>query len=501
MKIHGKKIMSGNAQYRDLAKSNLVFGGVKVLQVLVSILKTKIVAILLGPSGIGVQSLLVSAITTMHQFTNLGISQSSVRAISIEPDSEKKKSVIKTLNILATLLGLGASIICLLFAAELSRLVYGTEEYKAMFMIVAASLFFESISNAQIAILQGLRLIVVLSKASLVGAFISLLISVPLYYFWRIESIPYVILSGYIVLAGVNYLYRRLRFNASIVLANDELKCNSKSILGLGMTLMASNGIMSIFALGLNTFIYRLGGNIDVGYYQAASVCTYSAINILIAILASDYFPRLSGNINDAKKSTALINAQIELLLLVLAPIVCFMVIFPSFFVRLLYSSEFLGINHAVQIMALSLLFRVVWHCFSYVILAKGDKKMYFLVDAILCNGLFFIGNMLGFYYLNLTGIATSYFVISGIVMLMLYFVVRNKYLIKISSSTLILGALILTGCMSVYLVNYFTTNMLKLMLNIIFLITMLFFVSWEIERKMKLFTIIITRIRQCRNN
>ena len=50
--------------YNNIAKTNLVFGGVKILQVIVNILKTKVVAILLGPSGVGIQTLLTSTITT-----------------------------------------------------------------------------------------------------------------------------------------------------------------------------------------------------------------------------------------------------------------------------------------------------------------------------------------------------------------------------------------------------------------------------------------------------
>ena len=33
----------------------------------------------------------------------------------------------------------------------------------------------------------------------------------------------------------------------------------------------------------------------------------------------------------------------------------------------------------------------------SYIILAKGDRKTYLIIDAILCNGLFFIFNIIGY--------------------------------------------------------------------------------------------------------
>ncbi len=47
---------------------------------------------------------------------------------------------------------------------------------------------------------------------------------------------------------------------------------------------------MSLFNLGLNMFINRISSSSDVGLFQAANISTYSAINILVAVLASDYY-------------------------------------------------------------------------------------------------------------------------------------------------------------------------------------------------------------------
>lgn len=78
---------------------------------------------------------------------------------------------------------------------------------------------------------------------------------------------------------------------------------NANPILKMGINLMLSNCIMSLLNLLLNLYINEYGGSIDVGLYQAASICTYSAINIIVAILASDFFPlRLSSNIENYRK-------------------------------------------------------------------------------------------------------------------------------------------------------------------------------------------------------
>ena len=484
-------------EYKDIAKSNFVYGGVKIIQVLVLIFKTKIVAVLLGPSGVGILSLLNTTVTTIFQFTNLGISQSSVRDISIESDSEEKKKIAKTVNYLAIFLGIISSILCFIFSQVISNLVFGKLDYSFAFKIVAVSLFFQSVSSAQVSILQGLRMVVVLSKASLIGAIASLLLSIPLFYFWKIESIPYAIVLGYFITSLIYYIYRKKKYSLSILIDNVSFKTRTKSIIGLGVTLMVGNGIMAVFNLGLNTFINRFGSEVEVGYYQAASMCSYSAINILISILASDYYPRMASVIEDSKKSTEVLNAQIALLLLVLSPVVCFMIVFPTFFIHLLYSSEFILISGAVQIMSISLFFRIIWHCFSYIILAKGDKKMYLYIDAILGNGLFFIGNIIGFYFMKVDGIAISFVVISCLVMTILYILVSFKYHIKLEVFTIKLASFLFIICLVIYLFNIlFDESLFKLYTNIFVSCIVFVFCCKQIDEKTGIFSVIAQKIK-----
>ena len=489
---------SEKSSYKELAKTNLVFGGVKIFQVLIQILKTKIVALLLGPSGMGIQSLLVSTITTIYQFGSLGITQSSVREISIEHDVSKKKLIVKSVNYLSVSLGAIISVLCFIFSSQLSLLVFGENGNKWMFMVVSASLFFNSISNAQIAILQGLRYIQILAKSSLLVSIITLILSIPIYYIGRISAIPYVIVLGYSISAIIIYLWRYKKFKANEKLSFDEFKLSSSSILSLGITLMLSNSIMSLFNLGLNMFINRIGSSADVGLFNAANISTYSAINILVAVLASDYYPRLSATINDRNKTSVLVGNQIELLLLVLTPIIYFMVLFPQIFVKVLYSSDFLSVTSAIQVMAISLYFRVVWHSFSYVILAKGDKKTYLLVDAIIGNGLFFLGNMIGFYFNQIDGVAFSYLIMSSIVMISLFIVCKEKYKMLFNKSTYFVFVVLLILCLAILFINTVSFSKIFLILfKVILTTTMISYVLFQLDHRLMI--VVYIKKKLCR--
>lgn len=76
--------MSDNNQssYRSIFKATSLFGGVQVYQILIQIIKSKFIAILLGPAGIGIIGLYQSGLQFVQQLTNMGLAQSAVRDVS-----------------------------------------------------------------------------------------------------------------------------------------------------------------------------------------------------------------------------------------------------------------------------------------------------------------------------------------------------------------------------------------------------------------------------------
>ena len=74
--------MSNDSTYTEVSRSNAVFGGVKVLQMVVSFLRTKVVAMCLGPTGVGVISLLENTINTIYMTRTCPLSFSKSVALS-----------------------------------------------------------------------------------------------------------------------------------------------------------------------------------------------------------------------------------------------------------------------------------------------------------------------------------------------------------------------------------------------------------------------------------
>ena len=69
-------------RYSHILRYTGLFGGVQGLNILIGIVRNKLVAMILGPNGMGLISLFNSTIKLVSDSTSFGISMSAVRNIS-----------------------------------------------------------------------------------------------------------------------------------------------------------------------------------------------------------------------------------------------------------------------------------------------------------------------------------------------------------------------------------------------------------------------------------
>ena len=68
--------------YSHVLKYTGIFGGVQGLNIVIGLVRNKIIASLLGPGGMGLASLFNTTVNFISQSTNFGISFSAVRHVS-----------------------------------------------------------------------------------------------------------------------------------------------------------------------------------------------------------------------------------------------------------------------------------------------------------------------------------------------------------------------------------------------------------------------------------
>ena len=178
--------------YKHILKSTFLFGFVQIFNILIKIIISKSVALFLGTEGMGLIGIYNSTVNLFKSFAGLGISQSAVKDIAennVAGETEKRDTIITIVNKLILFTGLLGGVVIIIMSPYLSKTSFGTTEYTLPFILLSIVVFLTIINEGQLAILKGLRMLRILAKASLWGAFAGLFVSVPLYYIWGLKGI------------------------------------------------------------------------------------------------------------------------------------------------------------------------------------------------------------------------------------------------------------------------------------------------------------------------
>ena len=267
-------------------KATSIFGGVQIFNIIIQLIRSKVVAVLLGPAGMGIMGLLQTTISLVSSATNLGLGTSAVRDISeanSSNDSSRVGSAVAVMRKLVWLTGLIGMALTIALSPLLSKLTFGNYDYTVGFVLLSVTILLNQLASGQGVILQGLRQLTWLAKANVYGSLCGLFISLPLYYFYGTEGIvPAIVLSA-IALLGIQYVFaKKVKLNTLRISFKEALQ-RGKAMMKLGFMLSLS-GLISVLASYLvRICISHTGGVADVGLYSAGFSIIVTLLTLALA--------------------------------------------------------------------------------------------------------------------------------------------------------------------------------------------------------------------------
>ncbi|MBN2394280.1 MAG: O-antigen translocase [Anaerolineae bacterium] len=416
--------------YRGIFKATSLFGGVQVFNILISIVRSKIIALLLGPAGVGIAGLLTGTTTLVGGLTNFGLRTSAVKdvaAANASGDPERVATIAVVLRRWVWITGLLGVVITAGLSPWLSQLNFGNREFTLAIVWISVTLLFAQISAGQMVILQGLQKLQYLAQANVAAMVLVLLVSVPLYYFWRTDGIvPVIILSSLLSLALSWYFARKVQLQKVDVSWRTTL-VEGKSMLRMGLMLSLGGLITTATTYVLNIFISNRGGVDQVGLYKAGAALITTYVGMIFAAMDTDYYPRLASVAHDNGLARNLINQQAEIAILILAPILNVFLVAINWIVILLYSRDFVAVNGMIHWSALGMYFKAVSWAIGYILLAKGASKLYFW-NEVAANCYILGFNVAGYALAGLDGLGISFLAAYMLYLVQVYIVARRRY-------------------------------------------------------------------------
>lgn len=416
--------MGGLSSYKSIFKATSLFGGMQVVQIFLNLIRGKVIALLLGPSGVGLNSLFMSSVSMISNVSGMGLNFTAVRDIAKANESgdrERLSAVIKTFKRWL----IGSAIIGVLSVVLLSPLLslytFKNYDYTLSFIALSFMLLFGALSSGNASLLQGTRNLKGYALHSLTGSLSSLVVSIPLYYYFGTKGIvPALIISALVTfLFSIYYAsaIKRVRVKQSW----RESWAGGKDMVKLGAAMMLATSIGSLVHYLINTYISNSASVADLGLYQAGMSITSQSIGLVFSAMAIDYYPRLAAICDDNNKVREMVNQQGEITMLIATPVLILLSLTAPLVIRLLYSSDFLPVTGFLRVLAIGMMFKAASYSIGAISFAKGDKKVFFFLEGIYMNSSILLFSIIGYSIKGLIGLAWAY-----MIMHLLYFVIIN---------------------------------------------------------------------------
>jgi len=328
--------------HRQVFRSSAIIGGASVINMLIGIVKVKVLAVLLGPAGIGLMGLYQNIMGMASLFAGCGIGNSGVRQLATAADDAETLSVIRRALWLGSLmLGIAGMAILWLLREPVSRWVFGDSAHAIEVGWLGAGLLLTLIAGSQTALLQGLRRIGDLARVSILGALIAAVVGVLVVYLLGNDGVIWFVLIAPAanVLVAINYIARLPHLQMPYEPA--AIKQQWLLMLKLGIPLMSAGLVMSTTQLAARTIVLRELGLDASGYFQAAWAISMIYVGFVLNAMAMDYFPRLSAAISDHERARKIVNEQAEIALLLAGPVLLAMITLAPWVIHLLYAESF----------------------------------------------------------------------------------------------------------------------------------------------------------------
>lgn len=370
--------------YAQILKSSAIVGGSQVAQIAIGVARTKIVAVLLGPAGVGLSGLYSSISDLAMGLAGMGISSSGVRQVAEAAGHGDTDRIARTATVLrrtSVVLGLLGGGLLIAFSPQISQSTFGTKDHTGAICLLSAAVLFRLLADGQSALIQGLRRIGDLARISVLGTLLGTALTIVLVSAFGKEGIVPSIVSTAAATLLATWWYRRRIQMPTVAVPASEARREASAILKLGLAFMASGLMMMGSAYAIRLMITRRLGVEATGLYQSAWTLGGLYIAFILQAMGADFYPRLTAKAHDNAACNRLVNEQAYVGLLLAGPGVIATITIAPLIMALFYTAKFEGAVPILRWICVGMTLRVINWPMGFIILAKGRQDLLIWTD------------------------------------------------------------------------------------------------------------------------
>ena len=381
-----QKRNKNRSSYTSILKYTGLFGGVQGFNILISIIRNKCAAVLIGAAGIGLTDILNRTSDFIGSITNLGLSFSGVRQLSEDfatGEEQKIHDTIDTIRAWCVGTGIIGCLICILFSSIISTYVFNDTNLTPAFLVISPMIAMLTVYGGEIAVLKGTRNLKKLAIVSVISSVFTLVVTVSVYLTLGLKGVPYALLAGTTAMTATALAVTHKIYPWALHIFSKRYFKKGKTLLFLGIAYIISSIAGSGAEIAVRAFISSIGSKTDVGLYASGFILCVTYTRIIFIAMDADYFPRLSAVASTPNRFCPVVNRQIDVCVLLITPLLIALGLFLPQIVNLLYTPEFMAAVPMSLCALFYMFFKALTSPIAYLALARGDSLRYLTVECV----------------------------------------------------------------------------------------------------------------------
>ena len=370
---------------RKLIFAVLKTGTSSLVSLVLNLVSVKVIAVMLGTSGVGLYSMIRQTVLTMAVI-GLGGQTSLVQGIASKSGVDRD-NFIRTVFWLFLLGGLFSILTIEVFATDIASLLFGNRagDLTSLIRWLALPVFLSIMYTYLKGVMNGFREIGRLALVEALGPLVVLSLVYPvcsmvdkgylLAFVWMMSASQFLmLLSGLLICSKQRLLIPIFQFPSID-------KGNSQHFFKIAGTTFITGLMGMVSILAVRSIVTREAGLHEAGLFDLAWSLSGNYVMLLLSSFGTYYMPTLSAANDDADRSV-LIGQVVKFSVLLMVPLIAAVVLMKPLLVVLFYSKEFLPSLELVRWMLIGDYLKVTSWVLAIPVLARLDMKTYFYTES-----------------------------------------------------------------------------------------------------------------------
>lgn len=373
---------------RELLAAVVKTAGGSMATLLMGMAVVKMLAVFVGPAGVGVFSLLRQTQQTAMVLGLLNGQAALVQGLASR-EGEARARYVSTVFWIGLLATAAVALVFLAAPGLLSRALTGSvdADTAAAFRFLAVPVVFGVFYTFAVSVLNGHRMIGRASLVQFVNFFTVAALAYPMIALAAAHTATtFVTLLAAGTLAAATlaavFLWKERLLSVCWPRWTEATREAARHFVAFSFTLMISGVVSVAVPLIVRAMVVRGFGFARAGIFDAAWTLSMSYVLIILTSFSAYYLPTLSG-LSDPAERVALIGRVLRLAVILMLPLVTAVIVLKPLVIQLLYSADFAPALALIRWMLIGDYFKVLSWVFSYTVLAYADMRTFVFTEVV----------------------------------------------------------------------------------------------------------------------